>query len=98
MTIPNNPEVASLREKIDAIDQTIWSLVEQRFTLTKKISKIKHDLNIPVLDAQREQAVLEKISAVTSDPEISVAISKLYELLFNLSREYQLSLLKLSAD
>jgi chorismate mutase len=82
-------ELSSLRREIDKLDATVWSLLEKRFTLLTEVAKIKHDLNIPILDGKREKDILARIAALPGDPEVSSAISKLYELLFALSRTYQ---------
>ncbi len=81
--------LSSLRQEIDKLDSTIWSLLEKRFYLLKEVAKIKHDSNIPILDQKREKDVLTRITALSCDPEVSSAIGKLYELVFELSRKYQ---------
>ena len=86
-----SPELAKLREEIDLIDASIWSLLSQRFALIKKVAKIKHKLNISVYDAKREHAVITEINARTADPGVASAISRLYKLLFAISRKYQQS-------
>lgn len=82
-------ELSSLRNEIDKIDDTVWLLLEKRFALLKKVGKIKHDLDMPILDEKREKDVLARINALPCDPEVSSAISRLYELLFALSKKYQ---------
>jgi len=82
-------KLSALRSEIDKLDDTVWLLLEKRFALLKKVGRIKHDLNIPILDEKREKDVLARINALPCDAEISAAISKLYELLFALSKKYQ---------
>ncbi len=84
-----SPALAELRKEIDTIDKDIWSLLGKRFALTKKVAKIKHKLHISVYDGKREQAVIAEINARTADPGVASAISRLYKLLFAISRKYQ---------
>ncbi len=90
------PPLAAMRKEIDQLDLLIWSLLEKRFSLVGKMSKIKRQFKVPVLDAKREKDVLERIRTMNADPDVSAAIGKLYKSLFELSRKYQLSQFKIS--
>lgn len=83
--------LTSVRKEIDQLDLTIWALLQKRFVLVGKMGKIKRQLDVPVLDANREKDVLERIQTINADPDVSAAIGKLYKLLFELSKKYQLS-------
>ena len=58
------------REEISAVDQEIAALFERRMNAVREVSayKIKHGL--PVYDAVREDALIEKNSALITDDEL----------------------------
>jgi len=85
----NNSHLVGARQEIDKIDMSIWSLLEKRFALSKEVSKIKGNLQLPVLDEKREQDVLAKIGNLNCDADVASAIAQIYKLIFELSRKYQ---------
>jgi chorismate mutase len=55
-------ELSRLRSQIDKIDCEIVRLLSDRYFLALKISKVKRELNLPVVDVKREFDVLEKVA------------------------------------
>ncbi|MDY4849158.1 MAG: chorismate mutase [Bacilli bacterium] len=53
-------DLKELRQQIDEIDTKIIALYEQRMEIVKQVSIYKIANNIPVLDASREQLMLDK--------------------------------------
>lgn len=53
-------DLKELRQQIDEIDTKIIALYEQRMKIVKQVSIYKIANNIPVLDASREQLMLDK--------------------------------------
>lgn len=53
-------DLKELRQQIDEIDSKIIALYEQRMKIVKQVSIYKIANNIPVLDASREQLMLDK--------------------------------------
>ena len=53
-------DLKELRQQIDEIDTKIIALSEQRMKIVKQVSIYKIANNIPVLDASREQLMLDK--------------------------------------
>ncbi len=78
----------SLRGEITAIDQAIVELIEKRFEVVEKVAEIKRQNGINVLDAKREEELLEKLKAhaKTSDGDVIEAI---YERILSESRKKQ---------
>jgi chorismate mutase len=89
MNEANNSHLAGARQEIDKIDMSIWSLLEKRFALSKEVSRIKNNFQLPVLDEKREQELLAKIGNLNCDADVSLAITQIYKLIFELSRKYQ---------
>ena len=77
------------RRKIDQLDQQIVSLVEERMAVVSEVARIKAVNDVPVLDSQREEAVLVKIRSYVTDKSYEESIAKLYEEMMAISRAYQ---------
>ena len=77
------------RQKIDELDQQIVALVEERMKVVSEVAKIKAKNNLPVLDSQREELLLTKISGYVKNPAYTESIVKLYEDMMAISRAYQ---------
>ena len=59
------------RGKIDKIDEEIAKLLAERLILVKQIGKFKKENNIPVVDENRFNKVLEKVENIASKERIS---------------------------
>jgi len=71
-----------LRKEIDIIDNNIVDLIAKRIEIVKKVGEFKKQKNIPVIDSNRFQKVLEKVSKKAEDKNISKEfIVKIYNLL-----------------
>lgn len=81
------------RKQIDAIDAQLIPLLEKRWDLIIQVANQKRVHNIPVFDARREQAILEKVAEKVSNPDYKESLQDLYSNLFDLSRAYQTKLL-----
>lgn len=75
----------ALRKKIDAIDALVMVELNQRFALMKEVKEAKIRLGVGVLDASREQHILEKIEAF----EYQKPIKEIYQLIMKLSKDLQ---------
>ena len=61
-------ELKELRNKIDEIDQELVKLIEKRIEIVKEIGKYKKEHNLPILDQNREDEVINKNIAYLKDP------------------------------
>ena len=52
------------RLEIDSCDKQIVELLAKRFEIVKQIGKLKKENNIPVIDSNRFQQVLEKVENI----------------------------------
>lgn len=88
---PTNPEnlLAAPRKKIDAIDREIVRLLEARMAAVNEVVTIKKTMKTPVLDSERETAVLESVAKQVSNPEFANTISDTFADIMKRSREYQ---------
>ena len=80
-----------LRNEIDAIDDEIAPLLARRMSLAAQVAAIKRQCGAPILQQDREQAILDRLGAAI-EPEYQPALATIYKAIFRASREYQESL------
>ncbi len=82
--------IETLREEIDGIDKELLALFASRMELSKEIGAIKDAEGLPVLDRRREQAKMNAVREAAPE-QLEAYVHSLYDLLFTLSRDYQLA-------
>ncbi len=81
-------ELEKLRKKIDRIDRELTSLFVERMGCSAAVAEYKREHGLPVLDAARERALLNKISELAGKDFEDYART-LYSTILDLSRSYQ---------
>ena len=81
-------ELNEIRKEIDEIDKEIVDLYIRRMNCSARVAEYKREHNMPVLDASRERALLNKISEL-SGSEFEEYTRTLYSTILDLSRSYQ---------
>ena len=81
-------ELQSLRNQIDDIDKELVSLFIKRMNCSAMVAELKRKNRLPVLDASRERALLNKISELAGEDFEGYART-LYSTILSLSRSYQ---------
>ncbi len=71
-------ELASLRERISAMDRRLVDLLNQRARLVVKVGKIKREKGIPIYTPHREAEVLSRVLAMNAGPLPDRAIEGIY--------------------
>ena len=84
-------EIKDLREMIDSLDREIVELLVKRMNVSAEVAAYKIKNNMPVLDKSREEALLEKISALSGD--MSEYTHGIYLEILKQSKEYQKKLI-----
>ena len=77
-----------LREKIDAVDDQLVRLFQERMQVAAEIAKYKAERDLPVLQPAREREKLQDVAGKTQE-DMQSYTRVLYSLLFELSRAYQ---------
>jgi chorismate mutase-like protein len=76
------PDLAQLREQLDAVDETLLDLLRQRYALCREVAEYKRDRNLPMMAPERLDAVRRRASdfAVANglEPE---ALAEIFELI-----------------
>ena len=81
--------LSMVRNRIDAIDDTILDLLNERLTLGGEIGAIKRNAGLKVLDTGREQAIFDRLFARNSGPLNEQVIQHLYSAIMAATREVQ---------
>ena len=86
-------ELSKLREQIDLIDGELVELFKKRMNVSASVAEYKKNNNMPVLDASRERALLDKVSELSGE-EFETYSRILYSTILDVSRSYQHSRLE----
>lgn len=88
-------QLEQARQKIDQLDRELSQLYEKRMACVKQVLAYKKDNGLPILDAKREQAVLNKHLTYLNDPELAPFYASFVQAMMANSRAYQEHLLAL---
>ena len=77
------------RAVIDRVDREMARLFEERMRAVEGIAEYKEALGLPVLDASREQAVIEKNQAYIADLKLKPYYTDFLQELMRISRKFQ---------
>ena len=77
------------RNRIDELNDELIALLNKRATYATEIGKLKKQLGLPVFDATREQAVLEKVSALTKGPLSPESIKNIFQVIMQETRKVE---------
>ncbi|MFH1835916.1 MAG: prephenate dehydratase domain-containing protein, partial [Methanobacteriota archaeon] len=58
-------EIGDLRGRIDEIDDSILSLLEERLSIVRKVGKFKAEKDVAMYDPLREQDILKRLTSAT---------------------------------
>src|SRR5262245_61618428 len=62
-TLPKLPELVSLREQIDALDDQMLALLDRRAEIVRRVGELKRSRRETFHVPQRERAVLARLTA-----------------------------------
>lgn len=79
--------IRKLRLEIDAIDDAMLKLLRSRLDLASKIGQIKSQNHQEVLDLQREEEILERLSCKGLLKKEQIAL--IYQAIFTLTKQIQ---------
>lgn len=81
-------DLTKLREEINDVDKEIVELFTKRMSIAAEVAEYKKEHGLPVLDAARERALLERISQMAGD-ELGGYARTLYHTMMDVSKAYQ---------
>ncbi|MBI2503752.1 MAG: chorismate mutase [Candidatus Latescibacteria bacterium] len=71
-------DLSEWRARIDALDQQLVDLLNQRMQYVLEIGKLKRENGKPVQDLERERAILEQLTTYNQGPLSTQAIEDLF--------------------
>ncbi|WP_170242262.1 chorismate mutase [Streptococcus suis] len=78
-----------IRKDINDLDCQLVNLLEQRMELVDQVTAYKRATGKPVLDASREQAVLDRVGSLVENPAYRSTIVAIFSDIMAQSRAYQ---------
>ena len=74
--------IEELRKRIDAIDEQLVRLLNDRVTCAVEVGRIKHEAGLPIYQPEREAQVFNKVresAAALAGPLTSEAVVRIFE-------------------
>ena len=62
------PEIENLRKKIDSIEDSLISLLNERAKYALEIGRIKKTQGLPIADSKREEIILKRVAEKNPGP------------------------------
>lgn len=84
----------AIRREIDKTDEKIVRLLETRMDLVRKVAEYKKKTGVPILDASREKAILDRIMSLVENHEYKEPIKSVYSEILKASREFQAKMME----
>lgn len=81
-------ELENIRKDIDLLDEELLNLLIKRIDLSESVIQTKLRNNLPVLNAQREEQILARVSKNTP-AEYEEFILEIYKAILKESKRYQ---------
>jgi chorismate mutase len=82
-------DIADWRNKIDALDEQITALLNERAAAAVEIGKLKQTTSAPVYEPQREQQVYAHVSAINPGPLTNTELNDIYQRIMDVMRNKQ---------
>jgi chorismate mutase len=81
--------LADCRRQIDEIDRLIVHHLNQRARVVERIGRIKQEADLPVLEAEREEAVYRNVSSHNGGPLDPASIHRIFAVIMEQMRAIQ---------
>ena len=82
-------EISQLRRELDEVDRELVALFERRMEISREVAAYKRGRGLPVLDAAREEQVLQSRQEMLRDGRLAAGCRALFQEIMRLSREEQ---------
>src|SRR5690348_5673223 len=78
------------RNEIDSIDTEILSLLQRRISIVREIGKVKATAGLPLIDEERESAIINRVLKEKKEPLSAEAVNCLFDCIIKESRRVQI--------
>ena len=82
-------DIADWRKKIDAIDQEVLRLLNERARAAHEIGQIKQTSHAAVYEPDRERAIFANLHKTNSGPLTNADVTQIYEQIIAIMRDLQ---------
>lgn len=82
-------DIDALRERIDALDEQLVELLNERASCAVAIGEMKQALGLAIYQPQRERDVLDHVERVNGGPLDAAAIRRLFERIIDEARRLE---------
>ncbi|WNZ90957.1 chorismate mutase [Streptococcus iniae] len=82
-------ELKDIRQEIDKVDIALVALIEKRMDLVATVTSYKKRHQLPVLDAQRENYILEKVAGLVTKDLYKETVVQSFTAIMASSRAFQ---------
>jgi chorismate mutase len=82
-------EISALRDRIDALDEHLVRLLNERASCALAIGEAKRALGLAIYQPERERDVLEHVAQVNGGPLDAAAIRRLFERIIDEARRLE---------
>ncbi|MCM1130276.1 MAG: chorismate mutase [Roseburia sp.] len=82
------------RMKINQIDEAMLKLFEERMQAVLMVAEYKLENHLPILDASREQSIIDKNVSMLNDKELESYYRVFFEGVLTSSKKYQKDFIK----
>jgi chorismate mutase / prephenate dehydratase len=86
---PRGEDIPDLRCMIDDIDDQILLLINRRLAVVEKIGRLKRELEVPIVDPDRETAVIERLTGLNGGPLGAEDLKRIFTNLMAVCRGFQ---------
>lgn len=86
---PTVEDLTPWRDRIDAIDEAVIHLLNERARYAARIGQIKHSLGLPVYAPTREDDVLRNVTDASQGPLPATSVRRLYERIIDETRSLE---------
>jgi chorismate mutase len=76
MPFIDHPELAAIRDRLDAVDRDLVRVLAARATLITEVVHFKRAHGMPVVDRAREDEMLDRIERTASDAGLDPRIAR----------------------
>jgi chorismate mutase len=82
-------KLAECRRQIDAVDQKILALLNERTQIVEEIGRIKQQLSLPIYEPRREDEVFRNVTSQNQGPLPAEALKRIFERIIDEMRTVQ---------
>jgi len=73
------PEIETLRQKLDLIEDKLISLLNERVEYVLEIGRIKRAQGLPITDPKREEAILNRVAQKNQGPMSDEFVKEIFK-------------------